>query len=256
MPSPLDRGFSKLTADLATLLVVVLFVDEIHLRTRNFNSHLLYLNAILGLGSGVSIALLLLLSTAQSIACAVITFPFMYNKLGTAAPSVALGTTLLCEMVLYNCFSDNELVLKAFMIETSLSLIGLLRGDARLRADALGTPLIGSAIAVEAKLREVCTRLHLALVCPPLCVALFLWSMAYHRYWRFTGAAFEIHRTSFCMTTASCAVLLFAAGQDRSPSKHVAQRMFQAVERGYRPAYKAAYKFYYGHVPDGKKKHL
>ena len=159
-------------------------------------------------------------------------------------------------MIVYHGFSDNELMLKAFMIEMSLSLIGLLRGDARIRADALGTPLIGSAIAAEAKLREVCTRLHAALLCPPLCMALFLWSMIYHRYWRFTGTAFEIHRTSFCTSAASCAVLLFAAGQDRSPSKHVAQRMFEFVKKGYTSGYKAGYKLYHGHVPDGEKKSI
>lgn len=256
MPSILDKGFSKLTADLATLLVIILFVDEILLRIRNLNSHRLYLNAILGLGSGVSIGLLLLLSTAQIAACVVIALPVLYNKLGTALPSVSLGATLVFEMIVYHGFTDNELVFKAFMIEASLFLIGLLRGDARIRADALGTPLIGSAIAAEAKLREVCTRFHAALVCPPLCVTLFLWSMLYHRYWRFTGTAFEIHRTSFCTSVASCAVLLFAAGQDRSPSQHVAHRIFEVVNQGYTSGYKAGYKYYYGHVPDGKKKHI
>jgi len=256
MPSLLDKGFSKLTAHAATALVVMLFVDEIFIRLCNLNSHRLYLNAILRLGSGASIALLLVLSAAQLAACVVITFPVLYNRLGTAVPSLALGATLLLEMVVYHGFSDNELIFKAVLVEVSLSLIGLLRGDERIRADALGTPLIGSAIAAEAKLRYTCTCVHAALVCPPLCVILFLWSMIYHRYWRLTGAAFEIHRTSFCTSVALSSVLLFAAGQDRSPSQHVATRLLDGVIRAYESGYKKGFKWYYGHVPDGKKKHL
>ena len=235
---------------------MILFLDEIRIRINNFGSHRLYLNAVLGMGSGASIALLLLLTTAQIVACAVVTFPALYNKLGTAVPSVALGTTLLLEMVLYHGFADSELMLKALFIELSLGLIGLLRGDERIRQDALGTPLVGSAIAVEAKLRAVCTVVHAALVGPPVCVVLGMRALLYHRYWRFSGAAFEIHRTTFSTTVALCSVVLFLAGQDRSPSKHVAEKIFDSVMKGYKSGYKSGYKLYYGHVPDGEKKRL
>ena len=252
MLSVFDKGFSKLSADLATSLVVILFLDEVIIRVCNLNSHRLYLNAILRSGSGVSYGLLFLLSLCQIVACAVIAFPVLYNKMGTAVPSIALGTTLVFEMCLYHGFSDNELVVKAVMIELSLSLIGLLRGDARIRADALGTPLHGSAIAAEARLREACTYIHAALVFPPLCAILFLRSVIYHRYWAYTGTNFEIKRTSFCTSIALCSVLLFAAGQDRSPSKHVFSKLLSHVYE----AYKLVYRSVYGHVPDGKKKQL
>lgn len=256
MPSVFDKGFSKLTVDVATALVVVLFVDEVRIRVRNFGSHRLYLNAILGMGSGASIALLLLLTVSQLAACAVITFPVLYKRLGTAVPSIALGTTLACEMILYHGFSDNELMLKALFIGISLALIGLLRGDERIRSEALGTPLHGSAIAAEAKLRHVCTLCHAALVGPPVCIVLVLQSLINHRYWNLSGTAFEINRTSFCTKIALCSVILFAAGQDRSPSKHVARRIFDVIKTGYNSGYKSGYKFYYGHVPDGEKKRL
>ena len=59
MRSLLDKGFSKLTVDIATLSVVMLFLDEVRIRISNFRSHRLYLNAVLGMGSGASIALLI-----------------------------------------------------------------------------------------------------------------------------------------------------------------------------------------------------
>lgn len=244
--------FSKITTDLATSFVVLLFVDEIILRFCNFNSHRLYLNAVLRSGSGVSLALLFLLSFCQLAACAVITLPVLYNQLGTAAPSVALGATLVFEMLVYHGFSDNELIIKAVMIELSLFLIGLLRGDARIRADALGTPLHGSAIAAEAKLREVCTRIHAALVFPPLCVLLLLRSIIYYRYWAFTGTSFEIKRTSFCTSVALCSLLLFAAGQDRSPSQQVSHK---ALTYAYE-CYRMVYRLIHGHAPNGRKKEI
>lgn len=256
MPSVFDKGFSKLTIDVATSMVVMLFADEIHIRVRNFGSHRLYLNAILGRGSGASIALLFLLTLLQVLACAVITFPVLYKNMGTALPSMALGATLIFELILYHGYSDWELVLKALFVELSLALIGLLRGDERIRQDALGTPLIGSAIAVEAKLRTFCTAAHAALFCPPMCVLLALRCFVYHRYWNLSGAAFELHRTSFCTNVALCSLLLFAAGQDRSPSKHVASKLCDVVESGFMYAYKPAFKLYYGHNPNGKKKRL
>ena len=113
MPSLLDKGFSKITVDIATLSVVMLFLDEVRIRISNFRSHRLYLNAVLGMGSGASIALLIVLTGFQVVACTVVTFLSLYNKLGTAMPSVSLGTTLACEMILYHGFGDTELALKA-----------------------------------------------------------------------------------------------------------------------------------------------
>lgn len=252
MAALLEKGFSKLTVDAATALVVLIFLDECRARVLSFGSHRLYLNAVLGLGSGASIALLLVLTLAQLAACAVIALPALYNNLGTAVPSTALGATLLIEMILYHGFADSELFLKASMVEVSLALIGLLRGDRRVRAGALGTPIHGSAISAEAALRGACTSARAALVGPPLCVALALWSLVYHPFWLMTGAAYEINRTSFFTNAALSAVLLFAAGQDRSESKNVANRLFRFSRLGY----KQCYRLFYGHVPDGHKKVL
>ena len=76
--------------------------------------------------------------------------------------------------------------------------------------------------------------------------------MIYHRYWAFTGTSYEIKRTSFCTSVAFCSVLLFAAGQDRSESQHVSDKLLSYVLK----AYKLVYKSVYGRVPDGKKKEL
>lgn len=251
-----EKGFSKLTIDVATSFVVMLFLDELRIRIKNFGSHRLYLNAIIGLGSGASILLLVILTTFQIVACVVISTPTLHKKLGTAAPSWALGTTLLLEMLLYHGFSDMELIAKATFIEISLFFIGILRGDERTRQDALGVPIAGFSIAVEAGLRAASTRMHAALVGPPFCVVMALHALIFHRYWCYSGAAYEIHRTTFNAVVAFCAVVLFFAAQDRSPSKHLLEKMVEGAKRGYKSGYARGYQFYSGGVRDGEKKRL
>ena len=75
-----EKGFSKLTIDVATSFVVMLFLDELRIRIKNFGSHRLYLNAIIGLGSGASILLLVMLTTSQIVACVVISTPYAAQK--------------------------------------------------------------------------------------------------------------------------------------------------------------------------------
>ena len=252
----LERGFSKNAVDVATALVVGLFVDEVRLRLKSFESHRLYLNAVLGLGSGASIAIIVLLSLAQLFSCVVITFPVLYNKVGTAVPSMALGTTLFSELVVYHGFFDTELVFKASFVAVSLFLVGLLRGDKKIRADALDTPLHGASIAAEAKLRRLCTVLHSALFGPPACLILMVRAVIYNRYWNLTGAAFEIQRTTFCTNVSLCAVILFAAGQDRSPKMYVYERFVDFLQDPRKESYKCVHKLIHGVTPNGKKKDL
>ena len=75
-------SFANLASDIGTAAVALLFTDELRLRFINFNSHRLYLNAILGFGSGISIALLVVLSLAQVVSCLVLVVPALYNRMG------------------------------------------------------------------------------------------------------------------------------------------------------------------------------
>jgi len=262
MASFLDKGLSKLAVDVGTGMVTTLFLDEVWLRLRSFNSHRLYLNAILGFGSGASIALLGLLSIAQAASCAILVMPVLYKRMGTAVPSVALGSTLGVEMLLYHGFNDTELTIKAFMIEAALFLIGLLRGDAKIRSTAIGTPLHGRAIAIEARIRAVCTKLHTGVILPPLCCILLTRALFYHSFWFYSGTAFEIKRTSFCTCVSACALMSLLAGQDRSASLHLAENSVDFVYRQLGvdilsfTLVRKSYKAVFGQTPLGRKKNL
>lgn len=234
----------------STFLIVFLFSNEMLVRLASLNSHTRYLNAIIGLGSGVSILSLLLLTLAQIVSCIMISVPTIYNKIGTAIPSSALGGTLVIEMFVYHGFSDNELIFKACMMWISLAFIGLLRGDARTRADALDTPLYGPSVAAEASIRFCCTRIRSALVFPPLCVVIMVRALILHNFWMSSGTNYEIKRINFCSSVAFCSVFLFAAAHDRSPSQHV----FSKLVRFAKQVYDSVYKRMYGRIPNGKKK--
>jgi hypothetical protein len=253
MELAVDKSFTRLTSDAGTGAVALLFTDELRLRFKNFNSHRLYLNAILGFGSGVSVALLIVLSLAQIVSCVVLVVPSLYNRMGTAVPSVALGSTLALEMLLYHGFNDNELTYKAFLIEAALFLIGIFRNHRKAASEAIGVPLHGRLLAVEAHVRKACTKIRAGLVFPPICFVVCLRAIIKYNFWSYTGTAFEINRTSFCTSIAQSAVMMLLSSQDRSPTVHILDNtrlMFKV--HVYNRLYKAAW----GRVPDGTKKHL
>lgn len=246
-------SFANLASDTGTAAVALLFTDELRLRFINFNSHRLYLNAILGFGSGVSLALLVALSLAQVVSCLVLVVPTLYNKLGTAVPSVALGSTLALEMLLYRGFNDRELTYKAVMLETALFLIGIFRNRRKAVNRAVGVPVYGRSLAVEAHIRKACTKMRVGILFPPLCFVVCLRVVVKHRFWSYTGTAFEINRTSFCTGVAQSAVMMLLSSQDKSPTIDILNKT-QSAFRVH--IFNRCYKAVWGVVPDGRKKRL
>ena len=247
-----DKGFAALTIDTGTCIVAVLFLDEVRRRIKHFGSHALYINAVLGCGTGGSMGLLMLLSAAQFGSCMILVLPSLYRLMGTAIPSLALGSTALMELILYHGFRDWELFLKVFVLETCLFMIALLRRDAKARSEAIGIPVTGTALAIEAYIRKKCTTVHTALVCPPLATAVLVWALAFYRFWKDSGTTFEMQRTSFTLCMAECALLAFLAGQDRSQSYYVLESCRQAL----RDVYRFAHIRLYGRPPRDFKKSL
>lgn len=173
--------------------------------------------------------------------------------MGTLVPSLALGTTLALEMLLYHGFNDYELTYKACVIWASLFLIGLLRNHDYARSNSMGIPLSGRALAVEANVRWACTKLRVALFLSPLAVVTLLHSLCYNRFWSYTGTAFEIRRTTFVTSLAQCALMLILISEDKSPSVHALAHITNTVRVH---IYNRAYKAVYGEVPNGRKKDL
>ena len=136
---------AKLCIDAGIVLAAKVFCEEVYQRIINLGSHRVYLNATLGAGSGVSICLLLCLTAAQIVSCAALVTPSLFHRLGTAVPSVALGSTTLVEMSLYNGFADRQLCIKSTLLCMCLLMIGLLRGKQRARSASIGTPLHGTS---------------------------------------------------------------------------------------------------------------
>jgi hypothetical protein len=247
-----ETDFSKLCVDVGVWVVAKVFIEEVYQRVVNFGSHKLYLNAVLGCGSGASIALLMCLTIGQLISCGTLVIPLLFQRLGTAVPSLALETTILIEMALYHGFADKQLCIKSIFLSLALLIVGLLRGKQRARHYAIGTPLHGAHLSMEAAVRKTCSRLKTGTLLPPICLLVVLRAFTFNCYWRHTGTLFEIERTNFLTLASACAVLLLVAGQDRSESNHVALQ----ITSWYRLQYKRAFKAVYGHVPDGKKKRL
>jgi|TARA_B110000967_G_scaffold187761_1_gene209952 hypothetical protein len=247
-----DKGFSALTIDTGTGIVALLFLDEVRRRIKHFGSHALYINAVLGCGAGASIGLLLLLSAAQFASCMILVLPSLYRLMGTAIPSLALGSTALVELMLYHGFRDWEIFFKVCVLEACLFMVALLRRDAKARSEAIGIPVAGTALAIEAYIRKKCTIVHTALVCPPLAMAVLLWALTFYRFWKDSGTTFEMQRTSFTLCMAECGLLAFLAGQDRSPSYYVLERSRQALKDAYRFAHVRVY----GIPPRGFKKNF
>ena len=222
-----DREFSKLAMDAGTGLIALLFADEAWMRARSLHSHRLYLNAILGLGSGYSIALLLMLTVSQLVSCAILVVPAFYARMGAEVPSLALGITLVGELVLYHGYADGDISLKAAIVSAALFLIGLLRGDARKRGRSLDVPLHGHAVAVEAGIRFCCTKARISLIMPVVCTLLALRALVYHRFWSYTGTSFETKRTCFTTCVAECALVILASSEDRSPKEKLSAKTWE-----------------------------
>jgi len=247
-----DKGFAGLTIDTGTGIVALLFLDEVRRRIKHFGSHSLYINAVLGCGTGASIGLLILLSAAQFASCMILVLPSLYRLMGTAIPSLALGSTALVELMLYHGFRDWEIFFKVCVLEACLCMIALLRRDAKARTEAIGIPVTGTALAIEAYIRKKCTLAHTALVCPALATTVLAWALAFYRFWKDSGTTFEMQRTSFTLCMAECALLAFLAGQDRSQSYYIWDRSRQALKDAYRLAHVRVY----GRPPRDFKKSL
>lgn len=230
-PRLMEKRFSELTVDIGTSFVVVLFLDEVRRRIKHLRSHSLYINAVLRCGEKMSIGLLLVLSFAQVASCTVLVVPMLYGRMGTAIPSLALGSTALLELMLYHGFSDGEILMKVSILEVCLFMIALLRRDAKARSQAIGISLVtGTDLAIEAYIRQKCTLVHAALVCPVLATLVVIWALAFYRFWEASGTTFEMQRTSFTLCMTECGLLAFLAGQDRSPSYGVYSRSCRAAE--------------------------
>lgn len=250
--NPFDKGFAALTIDIGTLIVASLFLDEIRRRIKHFVSHTLYINAVLACGNGVSMALLLLLSVAQFSSCMILVLPSLYRHMGTAIPSLALGSTALVELMLYHGFRDWEIFFKVCVLEMCLFMVALLRRDAKARSEAIGVPVTGMALAIEAYIRKQCTLVHTALVCPPLAIVVLIWALVFYRFWKDSGTTFEMQRTSFTLCMAECGLLAFLAGQDRSQNYDVRGRAYQVLRNSYR----ALHQCVHGKPPRGFKKSI
>ena len=232
--SAFDRGFSAITVDVGTLITVLIFIDEVRRRIKHLHGHTVYINAVLRCGHGASIGLLLLLSVAQVASCAIIALPSLYRRMGTAIPSLALGSTALVELLLYHGFRDSEILFKVLILELCLLMVGLLRRDAQARIEAIGIPVSGIAVVVEANVRKCSTRLHTALFCPTIASLVFAHAVRYHAFWMQTGTNFEIKRTTFTLCMAECALLAFLAGQDRSTSRNLFRKCVRVSGQLYR----------------------
>ena len=225
----LEADFSALATHAGTLLVVLLFLDEIFRRLGSLSSHADFLRAVLRCGDGGAMLLLALLTASQLAACATLVVPRLYLRLGTMLPSAALGATALAELLVYGGFMDLEILLRVLVVEACLALLALVRRDAEARALAVGVPLSGRALAAEAVVRKRCTRARAALASPPLASLLMLRSLCAHRFWAASGAQREMQRNSFALSVAWCALLFMAAGQDRSPTAHPRERAQEAL---------------------------
>jgi hypothetical protein len=216
-----DKRFSQLSTAAGTAAVVAVFLGEVRERTGGFHQHVLYLNAVLRCGAGASMALLGLLTLAELAACAVLVIPILYKQLGTEVPSISLWISMTVEMVLYHGFGDWEITMKFLFLSTSLAGIALLRSDTKARGQAMGVPVQGVSLSLEAGVRRLCTAAHAAILCPPVCGVLAIRALIFYRYWSFSGTNYEIARNSFTLALSQCSVLLHLAGHDRSPTYRI-----------------------------------
>lgn len=211
-----ERTFASISLDVGTGMVTAVFIEELVVRMRGFSSHRIFMNAVLGLGNGTSVMLLVSLTLAQLCACVVLVTPELYLKLGAEAPSMALALTLVFELVLYQGFRDVEIMIKSAFTLVALYLVALLRVDRKMRASALHTPLLAGALSAEARLRELCTRARGALLFSATAGALLLRALFVDFYFFKSGSSFEILRTRFYAKVALAAVFTFLSGLDRS----------------------------------------
>ena len=244
--------FCKRCIDTGTFLIASLFLDEVKQRVLRFDHHRLYLNAVVGAGSGASIALLFALTIAQIGSCAVLTLPVLYGRLGAAIPSFCLGASLFCELILYNGFADVKLMRTALGICIALVLIGVLRGDARHRLNALDQPVHGFSVTIEATVRKVCTKFRMSLMLIPLSLYLF-WTACWHyAFWRYGGTKSEMMRVGFRACVSEFAIFLLLSSEDRSP----AIELVTITKRLSYEKYKQLYYRVHGYPYLGKKKNV
>lgn len=251
MEAIFDKRFSQLALDGSCILLVVVFLSEVRERVGNFHQHILYIHAILGCGMGASIALLGLLTIAELCSCSILVIPPFFKRMGPAVPSIALGTTMTVEAILYHGFGDNEILVRFVMLTLGLCSVALFRGDKKARTQAIGVPLQGKALAIESFIRKACSRSHAAIMAPPLCGVLFIQSLLQHCFWAHTGANYEIKRNSFLLNVSICSVLLQLAGHDHSSTHRVWERFCEATSLLYRMCERK-----FSHSSKGMKKRL
>tara|TARA_B110000046_G_C13012801_1_gene407430 strand:- start:83 stop:604 length:522 start_codon:yes stop_codon:yes gene_type:complete len=173
--------------------------------------------------------------------------------MGTAIPSIALGSTAFMELIIYHGFRDNEIFMKVCIIEVCLFMVALLRRDARARSEAIGIPLSGTSLVIEEYIRKRCTFIHTSIICTLLATFVLLWAVVFYKFWNFSGTAFEMKRTSFTLCMAECGLLAFLAGQDRSPSYHIVEKSCNILHKVSRFVHVKLHRM---HEKKNRKKHL
>lgn len=211
-----NRRFSVVCVSTPKYVVAFTFLETSVLRARNFDSHLLFLKAVLGARDGVRIVLLSCLTLAQTASSLALVVPSLRRRLGTEATCASLAVTLAVEVLLYKGLDDTNVLFYAMVVYVNLAGIVLYCRDCRARQLWAGIPISDRLLAIDSAIRSACTHTHSALLCVPLALILLVHALLHHRYWNRRGAAYEIHRLQFMTNLSMISILAIIAAHDKA----------------------------------------
>lgn len=232
----MTRGtVAELCSALSLRLVAAVALEDVLFKLNNFSAFVFHAQTVTGLGRGVCIASVLVLSLCRAAAAASLLAPSLRQRLAEETALVALAAGELATSAFLVEFSDASAASKSIFLSTALFVILLMSRSERARSRWVGAPVLDRLLSAEYWLRVACTRLRAALWLLPFAAMLALKCALVHRYWAYRGAHFEAHRTLCARNLAACALLVGVAAEDRSTQR------FDALLEGWRGTARQAF---------------
>ncbi len=234
-------------------IVACVALEDVMFKFHNFSSFVFHAQTVSGLGRGVCIIAVCVLSLCRAVAVASLLAPYLRRRVDQELACAALAAGELASAAFLMEFSDPEGSAKSVFFCAALFVLLLLGRDGKARARCVGVPVVDSLLAVEYCLRTLCTKLRAALWLLPFAALLALKCALFHRFWTYRGAHFEIQRARCACNLAACALVVGFSAEDRNTQRF--DSLLESWESAAREAWARARRRFFRRVDSKSKRY-
>lgn len=218
-------GLKRVWTEVGTAGMALSIADGTWQLLANSVERTTHLHHALGVSKGTSLALICGISVAQTLGGASLLTPAVYERVGAVAPSAIITGALWAETWIFGDTTDVVTFVRSAALTLTLGMLALFRVDRQARNARLQIPTNDHLLAIESKVKKVCTDARVGIVFPPLSLLLVALCVSHCAFWRAHGLEYEWKRARFHAIVSTAALMLVSAGQDGRAHNLIEERL-------------------------------